>query len=335
MERERRIEYIDFFRGIGIILMIMNHVDFGGVLYNFSHAFHMPMFFILSGFLYRKKTEEQLPTGAFLRKKAKSLLLPYGAMGILHYLIWICLYGFSPEPLKYLFFFNTEDGMPIAGALWFLTALFLAEILYFTLDRYLKNRIVFLGSVVVLSLFGTAAGILLPFPLPFALSAGLVGVGLFGIGVLLKRGSELAAYRRFDGSGPILRAAVISLLAVLTLVLIYLNGPVNMRVGKYSFLPLFWINAALATTAGMLASKLWLALSGQNLLNRWICGVGRESIVYLCLNQVTIFWVNKAAGALALPFLIKQLIVLLAVLLILWLLCRIIFSTKLKILFGK
>jgi fucose 4-O-acetylase-like acetyltransferase len=50
--------------------MIINHVDFGGAIYNFSHAFHMPMFFIISGLLYSKKTEQQLSTVAFFKKKA-------------------------------------------------------------------------------------------------------------------------------------------------------------------------------------------------------------------------------------------------------------------------
>ena len=46
----RRIEYMDIFRGIGIILMIMGHIWFGQIFDTFKAAFHMPMFFIISGF---------------------------------------------------------------------------------------------------------------------------------------------------------------------------------------------------------------------------------------------------------------------------------------------
>lgn len=38
----KRVRYMDLFRGIGIILMVMGHVGFGSGFYKFSHAFHMP-----------------------------------------------------------------------------------------------------------------------------------------------------------------------------------------------------------------------------------------------------------------------------------------------------
>lgn len=44
-----RLNYIDCFRAIGICLMIMGHVGFGGHFDKWIHAFHMPMFFFVSG----------------------------------------------------------------------------------------------------------------------------------------------------------------------------------------------------------------------------------------------------------------------------------------------
>lgn len=69
-----RIEYVDIFRAFGIILMVMGHIGFGEKFDLFIHAFHMPMFFFISGFLFKN---DSLPFVIFLRKKAKSLLLPY------------------------------------------------------------------------------------------------------------------------------------------------------------------------------------------------------------------------------------------------------------------
>ena len=63
----KRLTYMDIFRGMGIILMIMGHVGFGKVFDHFIHAFHMPMFFFISGFFYnRNKT-----FGVFIKNKAK------------------------------------------------------------------------------------------------------------------------------------------------------------------------------------------------------------------------------------------------------------------------
>lgn len=48
--RKSRMDYIDIYRAFGIILMVMGHIGFGGKFDKFIHAFHMPMFFFISGF---------------------------------------------------------------------------------------------------------------------------------------------------------------------------------------------------------------------------------------------------------------------------------------------
>ena len=51
---QSRAGYIDVFRGIGILLMVMGHINsFGGYFDKFIHAFHVPMFFVISGYLFR------------------------------------------------------------------------------------------------------------------------------------------------------------------------------------------------------------------------------------------------------------------------------------------
>ena len=69
-----RIEYIDYYRAIGIVMMVMGHIGFGATFDKFIHAFHMPMFFFVSGFLY-KRTDSKIYD--VLIRKAKSLIVPY------------------------------------------------------------------------------------------------------------------------------------------------------------------------------------------------------------------------------------------------------------------
>ena len=52
---QSRITFIDVFRGLGILLMVMGHIGFGGIFDKFIHAFHMPMFFFVSGYFYHRK----------------------------------------------------------------------------------------------------------------------------------------------------------------------------------------------------------------------------------------------------------------------------------------
>lgn len=69
-KKQVRIDYIDIFRGFGIMLMLMGHVGYVKWFDHFFHAFHMPMFFCVSGMFFNLKTWN-------IRKKIKSLLVPY------------------------------------------------------------------------------------------------------------------------------------------------------------------------------------------------------------------------------------------------------------------
>lgn len=72
-----RKKYIDYAKGIGIILMIMGHIGFGQKFDIWIHSFHMPLFFVISGVLYRKPDDMR----QHIRKRIRSLLVPYTCWG--------------------------------------------------------------------------------------------------------------------------------------------------------------------------------------------------------------------------------------------------------------
>ena len=51
----KRIEWIDIAKGIGIILVVIGHISQIEVLNDIIYSFHMPLFFIISGYLYKRK----------------------------------------------------------------------------------------------------------------------------------------------------------------------------------------------------------------------------------------------------------------------------------------
>ena len=72
----KRIEYIDIAKGIGILLVVMGHNDFALVspfFYKFIYAFHMPLFFFVSGMFFKA----ELPFLTILRRRFDTLLKPY------------------------------------------------------------------------------------------------------------------------------------------------------------------------------------------------------------------------------------------------------------------
>ncbi len=134
---KKRYYQIDFAKAIGIFLVILSHVIFfnkdlgaGLKLFNrFINSFHMPLFFIISGLnLGLSKRKEDKSSYKLLCKK---ILIPYLVWSIL-YIILFSLY------LPYDYFGVDTVGEKIYSAvsfygmipLWFLSALFLGQIVY-------------------------------------------------------------------------------------------------------------------------------------------------------------------------------------------------------------
>ncbi len=331
-----RIDYIDVFRSFGILLMIMGHIGYGVTFNFFIHAFNMPMFFWISGYLFKHKREEDLTFLTYLLKKAKTLLLPYFIFGTAHYLLYVAEnflthtnYNIDILPLLHLFSDNTT-GLPICGALWFLTALFFTDILYFLIDRYILSDILKTIVIIAIAFWGNLANTILPFTLPYALGASFVGIGLYYLGYLCQKYGERGMRCFFN-----LTWIPNIVLGVISVILIFMNGYINMRTGTYAIIPLFWINAMLSIIVGINFARLLYQYIQNNYIGKWLTGMGRDSIVYVCLNQVVILIVKRCLDVIGLSPLLSKNVTLIITLLVLWVADKIIVNTKLKILIGK
>lgn len=72
----KRIEYIDIARGIGILLVVLAHNDFGYISpygHEVIYSFHMPLFFFLSGYFIRT----DISFVEFTKKRFHSVLKPF------------------------------------------------------------------------------------------------------------------------------------------------------------------------------------------------------------------------------------------------------------------
>lgn len=74
----KRIEYIDIAKGIAIIMVLLGHIDLCPIgLKSSIYSFHMPLFFILSGYFMKEGIEIRL----LIKKLFKSLMVPYLIIG--------------------------------------------------------------------------------------------------------------------------------------------------------------------------------------------------------------------------------------------------------------
>lgn len=127
-----RKEWIDQARGYALMMVVAGHLGIP-VFGKYITAFHIPLFFFLSGYTFSAKGNYK----QFLFKKSKRLLVPYLFLGIpliCASLITRALSGTIitedlPEVLK-LFLLQRRYC-----TIWFLTCLFLVYQVFFLIDR--------------------------------------------------------------------------------------------------------------------------------------------------------------------------------------------------------
>lgn len=107
MAEKKRLSYIDAAKGLAVLLVIFGHTfresmraDFVwcDVSYVIVYRFHVSLLFLLSGLGYglaAQRYREQTP-GEFLRRKARSLLLPWLSYSVLMYLVFALIWAVLP-----------------------------------------------------------------------------------------------------------------------------------------------------------------------------------------------------------------------------------------------
>lgn len=144
---------IDILKGIAIILVVVGHIPYTPwVLRAWIYTFHVPLFFACSGMLFSLHHYPRFCS--FLLSRARGLLLPILTLGILARFLQVLLsflislipgaqpgYAIPPDPLHTLLSLLAGNRVhEYYYSFWFLYALFLAEILFYFLVKFLKNR---------------------------------------------------------------------------------------------------------------------------------------------------------------------------------------------------
>lgn len=287
---------IDALKALGIILMILCHIGFGETTDSLIHSFHMPLFFFVSGYLY-KDCKEFKP---FLLRKARTLLIPYLVFGTLHFIIKMPMLFRNSDgvstTLYHLLLFN-HDGLPIAGALWFLTALFGTYVLFYFLSK-IKNSVLLFCSVIILSIIGT----MLPYiniRLPWSMDISLAMLLPFYLAYTFKDRIESLLSKKSIALDCIIIAVVLWLL----------NSEVNVREGRYGNIIMFYLCAATFTLGLFIMCHNWIKKEFK--AKKYFLSIGTSSMIYMAFNQLIVWGPNqKLLNDLSLKGLILKTIVL-------------------------
>lgn len=157
---------IDIIKGLGIILMVLGHSKF--IYTRFIYLFHMALFFMASGYLFKDKYSQSIQSiFSFIKRKIKSLWIPFFVSNtifiILHnFFIKLNIYSnqiieipngtiLSAVPnyttkdilIQILKGLHMGNSTSLGSALWFLKTLLLISVLY-ALIQYLINKSILL-----------------------------------------------------------------------------------------------------------------------------------------------------------------------------------------------
>lgn len=267
---ERRIEYIDIAKALGIMLVIAGHVvspdtEIKRILY----AFHMPLFFILSGMLLKSRvTYDYVSWKALAVKKLKMLMLPY--------FIWALIYSsFSFKHLAFIIYGTRETLLRAESltSLWFLPVMFLAllycEIVLAVSSKAPKYRTVTVTAGIVICFL---IGLFLPhngkYGNPWGLDVAFIAAAFMLLGMLVRRGTDLIS----NHPASMAAATVIACMVFIFTVRFSSSqvGYVLMANGEYGNPPVFAVNAVAGSLLVIMISRLISTLLRRTGLLQWI-----------------------------------------------------------------
>ena len=119
---KNRIEYGDFIKAIGIILVVIGHINsYNGLVKEWIYSFHMPLFFFAAGVVSVYGSQRTTNWKKFVTGKVKALLIPYALWGVAYsgvsfYKLKMLAYG------SYYSIIRSES----LSSLWFLPVMFVA-----------------------------------------------------------------------------------------------------------------------------------------------------------------------------------------------------------------
>lgn len=143
MPTKTRVEYIDVLRAIAIILVIIGHIPYPGfstTLHKWIYAFHIPLFFFVSGMSLCFTNYSKLSLKANFRKRFFRIYSPYLIWGIA-----LALPNITIETILKLLYGTHQSIASVSNSsLWFLPVLFIAtlliDMLLYTLHRIGKRK---------------------------------------------------------------------------------------------------------------------------------------------------------------------------------------------------
>ena len=297
---EKRIKFIDISRGFAILFIVLGHTivhsEHCGMLYKFIYSFNVILFFIISGYLFKIKNNENF--FGFFKKKFLRIMIPYFIWELL-FLIPYFLFAddmnsslgnngsFSIKQiiLNIVIGNGNNSALKQNTSLWFLPALFTMEIAYYFIIKGLEkynNKKYDIILLIILFFIGVCSSYLkgnLIWGLKTVLNIGI----FFYIGYLLKK------YNIFSSNSFIMNWYSVIIILFLGLVGFYFNDIVG-------YIDYIYGNYLLMFMSGLSISLLIIIISYRIKTSKVLEYIGKNTMTILIFHKLIIVLFQSKLG---------------------------------------
>lgn len=288
--QRERLAVLDVAKGFCMLFVVFAHVNYTPILLKLIYSFHMPLFFILAGVVYRREKYPSL--GTFLRRRWQNLILPYltfSVVSIVYVFLSEKIFPYTADLSKddywkaFAQIFLAQGSTPVLNTpLWFVPCLLTVEILYYQISLH-KLPVVIPVCITLMSLGWLLESGKLPFDntrLPWTLDSALFALGFYASGNILapwiKKSIEVIQ------SHP--KKVLLCLNVIVGCLIFWL--PLTLINGKVSLGSRVLNNGVLFYLTGMLGTAVILAISILLEKSRVLLFLGKNTFCIMSVHYM-------------------------------------------------
>lgn len=301
----KRLDFLDIAKGIGIIFVLYSHSCGFPVFGNAVTAFYMPLFFFISGYVYKTGRS----AGENIKRKLKQLLIPYVGFTLLLYAEHIFLAIIKHELTRENIIMPLLGAIYSRGALyaefsrndtffflisnnpmWFITAMAVSCVIFYLLvENFLANKKK--RIIITVLLTGITIGFsYCPYLLPWSIDTAFAGALFMLLGAFL---GQMSYYS--DENKSRFSPVFVILAGLVYCVLTEIAKPINMSIRDYGYSgivgAMWFLMAALTGTIIF----LWLCRYIEKFkFTRVFSMVGKHTYTIMALHFIFIKYLEKS-----------------------------------------
>lgn len=279
---EKRINWIDWAKAICIYLMICGHSHPTLYIHDFLYQFHLPVFFIISGILYKPKAIKELVISLLVPVIVWNLInYPWYIYNLLNIQKELSINTLILQPFFGLFIHDFQIGVPICGPFWFVLVIFIMRLYHQITSRLKLIQLISICTCILVAYISNESpqkNIL------FLFQRAVIAYPFFFFGTFLKENPSIL--------NTIKRNKILLFIISIIILIIFpiFKGSFDLYTCQLNIFPTYYIIGFIGFIFIYLLSSKMYATLGAPL---FIQNISNGTLVILGLHNITLFTLSK------------------------------------------